>query len=91
MFLIYKDQVQQLFFDITITNVGTIGAELIGINLTGDDHDDIIVTYPEFPVGTILMPNEDYDFNITVEWDEASTTENHDLVFEVSLDYQQDY
>ena len=78
-------------YDITITNVGTIGAELIGVNLSGDDHEHIVVTYPTFPVGTILMPNEDYNFNITVEWATESETEDSSLNFDVTLDYRQDY
>ncbi len=82
-------------YEITIKNVGTIGAELININLTGDDDPDIVVTYPTFPVGTVLTPSglagDSYTFDITVEWANDSDSPGHDLVFDVSLDYQQDY
>lgn len=74
----------------TVENVGNIGAELLSVNLTGDDDEDIIVTYPTFPVGTVLAPGDTYNFDIVIVWDMSSQASEKTLNFTAELNYQQE-
>lgn len=78
-------------YDITVKNVGTIGAELISVDVTGDDDLDIVVTYPTWTTGIVLAPGATYTFPIRVEWINTSTTANHNITFTATLNYQQDF
>lgn len=84
-------------FDITVKNVGTIGALLESVDVTGDNDPDIVVTYPSWTTGVVLDAGQTYTFTIKVEWldgnyvpgDSFDGTKNLD--FSVALNYVQDF
>ncbi len=75
---------------VVVTNVGNINAELLSVNLVGDDDPDIVVTYPTFPVGTVLMPGLTHEFDIVIEWATDSQESEKTLNFSAELNYQQE-
>ena len=75
---------------VVVENVGNINAELLSVNLTGDDDPDIVVTYPEFPVGTVLEPSLTHEFDIVIEWSTESQESEKTLNFSAELNYQQE-
>lgn len=83
-------------YDITVTNVGSIGAELNSVDVTGANDPDIVVTYPTWSTGIVLAPGATETFKIKVEWADGSYTNGSDttsqeLDFTVALNYTQDY
>ena len=80
----------QVTVSVVVTNVGNINAELLSVNLTGDDDADITVTYPTFPVGTVVEPGMTYPFDVVIEWDINSTASEKTLNFTADLNYQQE-
>jgi hypothetical protein len=84
-------------YDITVKNVGTIGANLESVDVTGDTDPDIIVTYPAWTTGVVLDAGATYTFTIKVEWADgtyAGTGQfegTKNLDFTVALNYEQDY
>lgn len=78
-----------VLINVVVTNKGNIGANLSGVTFTGNSDADIKITYPAFPTGTVLDPNDTYNFTIRVEWDSASTAAPKTLNFTAELDYEQ--
>lgn len=78
-------------FDVTVKNVGTIGALLESVDVTGDTDPNIDVDYPTWTTGLVpgvIAAGASYTFDIVVEWDidsETGTTINYTL----ALNYQQ--
>lgn len=84
-------------FDVTVKNVGTIGALLDSVDVTGDNDQDIVVTYPSWTTGVVLDAGQTYTFKIKVEWIDGSYVPGDSfdgtktLDFTVALNYLQDY
>lgn len=74
---------------VTVKNNGTIPADLLSVDVTGNTDTDVTVTYPTFATGVVLAPGETYSFNITVAWATASTVANKNVTFTATLNYQQ--
>lgn len=78
-------------YDITVKNVGTIGAELMDATITDDNDPDVDVRVtPNFTTGVVIPAGGTYDFTITVEWLSGSNTGNKQVNYSVALDYQQE-
>ena len=73
----------------TITNTGTIAAELKDVVFTGNDDEDIQVTFDQAVVGEVIEPGNTKDIFITVKWNESSTATSKKLNFTATLDYAQ--
>lgn len=83
-------------YDITVKNVGNIGATLDSVDVTGDTDPDIVVAYPAWTTGITLMPGATETFKIRVTWEDNSYVNGSDLEpqtlsFTVALNYEQDY
>lgn len=76
-------------YNVTVTNVGSIPAELKAINVTGNTDPDITVDTPTFAAGTIITNGQTYNFNITVSWPIGSSTGGKTVNYTVTLDYEQ--
>ncbi|MDD3452975.1 MAG: hypothetical protein PHN42_01690 [Bacilli bacterium] len=74
---------------VTVKNTGNIDANLLSVNVTGNNDSDVTVTYPTWPTGVVLAPNETYTFDITVAWATSSTVANKNVTFTATLNYQQ--
>lgn len=72
----------------TITNTGSIAAELKALNFTGIDDTDIEVSFDTDEVGDVIEPGQTKEVLITVKWNEQSTTAKT-LNFSATLDYAQ--
>lgn len=72
----------------TITNTGSIAAELKNVEFTGINDADIDVKFDTDVVGDVIAPNETKEVLITVKWKEDSTTAKT-LNFSATLDYVQ--
>lgn len=71
-----------------ITNSGSIPAELESIDFSGNDDQDIIISYNESELQGTIAPDEYKDVVITVRWNENST-EAKVLNFDATLNYVQ--
>jgi len=72
----------------TITNTGSIAAQLNGLKFEGLDDTDINVSFSGVETGEVIGPNETKDVIITVKWAENSTNAKT-LNFKATLDYIQ--
>ena len=72
----------------TITNTGSIAAQLNDIQFTGINDEDIEVTFDNAVTGEVIQPNGTKEVLITVKWAEESTTAKK-LNFTATLDYVQ--
>ena len=72
----------------TITNTGSIDAELKNIVFTGNDDPDIQVTFDNAVLNEVIEPNGTKEVLITVKWNEESTTAKT-LNFKATLEYVQ--
>lgn len=79
-----------VLYDVTVRNTGTINAELLSVNFTGNTDPDITITYPAFPTGTVLAAGDTYSFTVRVEWASGSTASPKTLNFGATLNYQQE-
>lgn len=78
-------------YAVSVKNVGTIGAELLAANITGNTDPDVQVRVtPDFTTGVIIPAGGTYNFTITVEWLSGSSTGNKTVNYSVALDYQQE-
>ena len=75
--------------NVVVRNVGSIDAELLSVDVTGDNDLDINVTYPTFDTVTVLSPLGTYEFDILIEWPEGSTGRELPLEFTATMNYQQ--
>ena len=72
----------------TITNTGSIDAELKNIVFTGNEDPDIQVTFDNAVLNEVIEPNGTKEVLITVKWNEESTTAKT-LNFKATLEYVQ--
>ena len=72
----------------TITNTGSIAAKLNGLTFEGLDDPNINVSVSGIEKGEVIEPEGTKAVNITVKWDENSTTAKS-LPFKATLDYVQ--
>lgn len=72
----------------TITNTGSIPADLKNIEFNGLTDNDIKVSYNEAELQGVIKPNETKEVKISVEWDKDST-EAKVLNFDATLNYVQ--
>lgn len=72
----------------TITNTGSIAAQLNGLKFEGLDDPDINVSFEGLTQGEVIDPSETKNVTITVEWDKESETAKT-LTFKATLDYIQ--
>lgn len=80
-----------VLYDVTVRNAGTINAELLSVNFTGNTDPDITITYPAFPTGTVLAAGATYSFTVRVEWNPLDTDGTpKTLNFGATLNYQQE-
>ena len=72
----------------TITNTGSIDAELKNIVFTGNEDPDIQGTFDNAVLNEVIEPNGTKEVLITVKWNEESTTAKT-LNFKATLEYVQ--
>ena len=72
----------------TITNTGSIDAELKNIVFTGNEDPDIQVAFDNAVLNEVIEPNGTKEVLITVKWNEESTTAKT-LNFKATLEYVQ--
>lgn len=72
----------------TITNTGSIAAELKDVKFTGIDDPNIKVSFDQAVIGEVIEPNKTKEILITVKWDENSETASK-VNFSAVLDYVQ--
>ena len=75
--------------NVRVRNYGTIPAELLSVDVTGDGDEDIKIEYPAWETGEVLQPSTNYVFPITIRWDEDSTITGKTISFTATLNYRQ--
>ena len=74
---------------VTVTNTGTIGAKLKGLDITGNTDTDINISYSNLDSGVEIDSLDQHTFYVDVVWNSKSTNVGKTLNFAVTLNYEQ--